>query len=91
MHLTGRNGVQGVVTAPADQVPRLEVRSTLANDDCPGLGHLTAVELHAEVLRVGVPAVAGGSLSLLVGHGGTPNRESTGSVVTTNRIAGQLA
>ncbi len=56
MSLAGRE--QRVVLALANEVSGFEVGAALPDDDRAGFGELTAVQLHAEVLRVGVPTVA---------------------------------
>src|SRR5690606_18406740 len=61
---------QGVVAAQADARTRMELGAALADDDVAGLDGLAAVHLHAEVLRIGVAAVARGTYALLVCHGG---------------------
>src|SRR5690606_15407710 len=60
---------QGVVATEADARTRVELRAALADDDVAGLDGLAAVHLHAEVLRVGVAAVARGTYALFVCHG----------------------
>src|SRR5690606_7589228 len=59
---------QRVVAAQADARTRMELGAALADDDVAGLDGLAAVHLHAEVLRVGVAAVARGTYALLVCH-----------------------
>src|SRR5690606_33698331 len=59
---------QCVVAAEADARTGVELGAALADDDVAGLDGLAAVHLHAEVLRVGVAAVAGRTTSLLVCH-----------------------
>src|SRR5687768_6352123 len=51
--------IQGVVAAEADAAARMEARAALAHDDVAGLDRLAAIDLHAEVLRIGVATVAG--------------------------------
>src|SRR5690606_10655912 len=59
---------QGVVAAEADARTRMELGAALADDDVAGLDRLAAVHLHAEVLRVGVAAVARGTYALFMCH-----------------------
>src|SRR5690606_416737 len=59
LHLAIDQREQRVVAAQADAVTRVELGATLADDDVAGLDGLAAVDLHAQVLRVGVAAVAG--------------------------------
>src|SRR5690606_36809105 len=59
---------QGVVAAEADARARMELGAALADDDVAGLDGLAAVHVHAEVLRVGVAAVARGTYALFVCH-----------------------
>src|SRR5690606_41736783 len=60
---------QGVVTAAADVHTGVELGSTLTDEDLARLHGLTAEPLHAEVLRVGVTAVARAGRALLGCHG----------------------
>src|SRR5690606_14575859 len=60
---------QGVVTAAADVHTGVELGSTLTDEDLARLHGLTAEPLHAEVLRVGVTAVARVGRALLGCHG----------------------
>src|SRR5690606_17224646 len=53
-----------VVAAAADARARMELGAALADDDVAGLDDLTAVQLHAQVLRVGIAAVPGGAACL---------------------------
>src|SRR3546814_6242309 len=46
----------------------MELGATLANDDVAGFDRLAAIHLHAEVLRVGVAAVARGTYALFMCH-----------------------
>src|SRR5690606_39030847 len=59
---------QGVVAAEADAHARMELGAALADDDVAGLDGLAAVHLHAQVLRVGVAAVARGAYALFMCH-----------------------
>src|SRR5690606_38693897 len=59
---------EGGGAAQADARTGVELGAALADDDVAGLDGLAAVHLHAEVLRVGVAAVAGRTTSLLVCH-----------------------
>src|SRR5690606_38187416 len=59
---------QGVVAAEADARTRVELGAALAHDDVAGSDRLAAVDLDAEVLRVGVAAVAGRTTSLFMCH-----------------------
>src|SRR5690606_13706015 len=68
LHLAVDQREQGVVAAEADAVTGVELRTTLADDDVAGLDGLPTIDLHAQVLRVGVAAVARGTYALLVCH-----------------------
>src|SRR5690606_2487173 len=59
---------QRVVAAEADARTRMELGAALAHDDVARLNGLAAEDLDAEVLGVGVAAVAGRTTSLLVCH-----------------------
>src|SRR5690606_99098 len=58
-----------VVAAQADAVARVELRAALADADVAGLDGLAAEDLHTQVLRVGVAAVAGRTACFFVCHG----------------------
>src|SRR3970282_102265 len=60
---------QRVVAAEADAHARMELGATLANDDVAGIDRLATINLHAEILRVGVAAVARGTYALFMCHG----------------------
>src|SRR5690606_355317 len=60
---------QRVVATEADARTRMELGTALADDDVAGLDGLAAVDLHAQVLRVGVAAVARGTYALFMCHG----------------------
>src|SRR3546814_5737762 len=60
---------QGVVAAEADAHARMELGAALANDDVAGFDRLATIDLHAEILRVGVAAVARGTYALFMCHG----------------------
>src|SRR5690606_16664073 len=64
LHLAVDQREQGVVATQADAGARVELGATLADDDVAGLDGLAAVDLHAQVLRVGVAAVARGTYAL---------------------------
>lgn len=59
---------QGVILAATDVQSRVEVRSTLTNDDLAGTDGLTAEALDAETLGVAIAAVPGAGRTLLVCH-----------------------
>src|SRR5690606_32660291 len=59
---------QRVVAAQADARTRVELGAALTDDDVAGLDGLATVHLDAEVLRVGVAAVARGTYALFVCH-----------------------
>ena len=61
-------GEEGVIIASADVEAGLELCSTLANDDGPGFCGLSAVELDASELGIGVATVFGGTLSFFMCH-----------------------
>src|SRR6478672_4894281 len=63
---------QGVVAAKADAHARMELGATLADDDVAGFDRLATIDLHAEVLRVGVATVARGTYALFMCHGCSP-------------------
>src|SRR3546814_13863651 len=44
----------------------MELGAALANDDVAGFDRLATIDLHAEILRVGVAAVARGTYALLM-------------------------
>src|SRR5690606_30701780 len=60
---------QGVVAAEADAHARIELGAALADVEVAGFDRLATIDLHAEVLRVGVAAVARGTYALLMCHG----------------------
>src|SRR5688500_15506943 len=60
---------QRVVAAQADAHARMELGAALADDDVARFDRLAAVDLDAQVFRVGVAAVARGTYALLVCHG----------------------
>src|SRR5207342_1177500 len=60
---------QRVVAAEADARTRVELRAALANDDVAGFDGLATVQLDAQVLRVGVAAVARRTYALFMCHG----------------------
>src|SRR3546814_8123524 len=59
---------QGVVAAEADAHAPMELGAALANDDVAGFDRLATIDLHAEILRVGVAAVARGTYALFMCH-----------------------
>src|SRR5690554_2674476 len=59
---------QRVVATQADARTRVELGAALANDDVAGIDGLAAEDLDAQVLRVGVAAVARGTYAILVCH-----------------------
>src|SRR5690348_7069908 len=59
---------QRVVAAQADARARMELGAALAHDDVAGRNRLAAIELHAQVFRVGIAAVARGTYAFLVCH-----------------------
>src|SRR5690606_41341709 len=61
-------GEQGVVTAQADALAGMELGAALADDDVAGLDGLAAVDLHTQVLRVGIAAVAGRAYAFFLCH-----------------------
>ena len=65
-------GEEGVVTAAADVVPRVVVRTALAQDDRSDGDFLTGVALDTTELRIAVTSVTGRTLSFLMCHGGSP-------------------
>ena len=61
-------GEEGVVPSASDVVAGAELRSALADDDTARRHVLAAEDLDAEILGVGIAPVAGGTLSLFMGH-----------------------
>ncbi len=57
-----------MVLSDADVLAGMVFGPSLANDDVPGPGALTSVELNAEALADGIPSVVGTSLAFLVCH-----------------------
>src|SRR5213076_872452 len=76
--LAVREREQRVVAAQAHVLARVELRAALAHDDVPGLDGLATIDLHAQVLRVRIAAVAGGTACLFVCHDVSPRSGSTG-------------
>src|SRR5690348_7689214 len=70
LHLAIDQRIKRVVAAEADAGARMELGAALANDDVAGFDGLAAVQLDAEVFRVGVAAVPRGTYALFVCHGG---------------------
>src|SRR5690554_3085131 len=60
---------QRVVAAEADARTRVELGAALADDDVAGVDRLPTIDLHAEVFRVGIAAVARGTYALFMCHG----------------------
>ena len=73
LHHAVGGGEQGVVTAAADVLAGVELRAALADDDRAGADRGSRVHLHAESLRGGVAAVAGGRGTLLLRHDTLPS------------------
>jgi hypothetical protein len=59
---------QCVIAAAADPVARVEVGTTLPDDDLACVDQLTAKPFDAEPLRIGVSTISGRRRSLLVCH-----------------------
>jgi hypothetical protein len=68
LHLAVDEREQGVVATEADAGARMELGAALADDDVAGFDGLAAEDLDAEVLRVGIAAVARGAYALFVCH-----------------------
>ena len=69
LNVTGMHATFGeAVEAAADAGARMELGAALTHDDVAGFDFLAAVDLDAQILRVGVAAVAGGAEPLLVRH-----------------------
>src|SRR5947208_14679837 len=68
LHGTVDKREQGVVAAEADAVPRMELGTALTHDDVTGFHGLAAVDLHAEVFRIGVAAVTSTAACLFMCH-----------------------
>src|SRR5690606_19379957 len=69
LHAAGGEGEERVVATAAHVLTGVEAGAALAHQDRTG-GHERAVEgLHAEALRAGVAAVAGGAAALGLRHG----------------------
>src|SRR5262249_11465998 len=73
LHGAGGARVERVVLADADAVAGLKAGAALAHDDLAAGDDLAGEDLHAEALRVGVAAVAGGAEALLVCHYSSPS------------------
>jgi hypothetical protein len=58
-HLAVSLGEQGVVTAPADIDPGVEMGAALTHHDRPSADRRSIENLHAEALSVRIAAVAG--------------------------------
>src|SRR5690606_33841266 len=69
LHRPGGEGEQRVVTAPADQVARVELGAALPNQNLASVNNLAAEALHTETFRLGVAAVPRAGRTLLVSHG----------------------
>ena len=57
LHLTVKNGIDGVIVAHTDANAGMKLGSALADDDVAGLHDLAAKFLDAEALRVGIATV----------------------------------
>src|SRR5207247_778402 len=62
-------GEERVVAAAADVAAWMDARAPLPHDDAARADVLPGVDFHAQILRVGIAAVAAGALALLVRHG----------------------
>src|SRR3989338_4628185 len=60
---------QGVVAAAPDVEPRVKLGPALAHQDGASRHHLAAEPLHAQPLRVTVPAIRRRTLSFFMRHG----------------------
>src|SRR6185437_7124225 len=78
LHLAVDQREQSVVAAESDTDARVELGAALAHDDVAGFDDLAAVQLHAEVFRVGVAAVARRTYALFMCHGGFSLLAATG-------------
>jgi hypothetical protein len=65
---TGYESEKSVIFASSDTSTRVEVGSTLANQDFPGLHNLATEALNAKVLGVRVASVTSGRRSLFMCH-----------------------
>src|SRR5438309_1278633 len=70
-HGPGGRGEQGVVAAPPDVLARMEAGASLAHDDGARVHDRAVEHLDAEALGVRIPAVAGGTTTLGLGHVGS--------------------
>src|SRR4051812_26444617 len=68
LHDAVDEGVDRVVRTQANVVARVPLGAALTNDDVAGYDALTAVLLHAAVLRIRIAAVAGGADALFMCH-----------------------
>ena len=57
-----------IVAALSDVLPGMENSAHLAHEDVAGTDLLAAKTLHTAALRVGIAAVAAGSLTFLMSH-----------------------
>src|SRR5882762_3811601 len=67
-HLSINGGEQRVIRCPPHVAPRMKLGPALAHDDAARGHEFPAEALHAEVLRIGVAAVARGADALLMSH-----------------------
>src|SRR5262249_14516296 len=65
-----------VVAAAADVAAGEEPGAALADNDAAGADGLPTIDLHAQVLRIGIAAVAAGALTLLVCHVVSPQTKT---------------
>ena len=72
LHLAIDQREEGVVATQADVLAGVEAGAELAHQDVAGADGLAVTALDTPVLRVGVAAVPGRALSLLMSHSGSP-------------------
>ena len=68
LHDTGCLGEQCVVFSPSHVQPRVELRTSLPNQNGPAIHGLATKSLHAQKLRIRIPTVAARPLSFLMRH-----------------------
>jgi hypothetical protein len=68
MHLAVDQSEQRIVRGPADIFTGMNPGTALANDDAARSDHLAIVPLHAEKLRIAIPAVARAADTLFMCH-----------------------
>lgn len=57
-----------MVLADSDALPRKDTGATLAHQDVAGACHLTVINFHPEIFRVGICQIFGGTACFFMGH-----------------------